>query len=453
MTSRGPFHLVVVGGGASAVQLIYALAKHAVRATEVTLIDRAATAGLGRAYSTHSDVHYLNVPAGNMSGDAEDSSHFLNWLNAGKIANRQWKASDFALRKHYGEYLQSLLQAARGKLAVNIIHGIVTEIRAQGDSWLVALDDGRAFLADVVALATGNEAPTPVRVPGADAVRSRLIDDPWDAKAKEKIPHDARVMLLGAGLTAIDIAMELFARNHGGEIVAVSRRALFPRFHDMTPRGELWISPPYPSSVCDLFNRIREHVGEGAGWQGRFDAMRPVIPALWDALTPNDKRRFLRHLRTLWNVHRHRGAPEVGVEISAALSRGKMRQEKGRLRELQPASRGFRAIVQHGRARKTIEADVFVNCMEPNASPARSTNPLLANLIGHGVARSDAVSLGLDVDAQSRVVSHAGEVHPSVFALGPLAIGRFWEITAIPEIRVQAGSVAKSVAALAETVP
>ena len=49
--------------------------------------------------------------------------------------------------------------------------------------------------------------------------------------------------------------------------------------------------------------------------------------------------------------------------------------------------------------------------------------------------------LGLEVDADSRVACAK-----RVWALGPLTKGRFWEIVAVPDIRMQAAQVAEDIA-------
>ena len=52
--------------------------------------------------------------------------------------------------------------------------------------------------------------------------------------------------------------------------------------------------------------------------------------------------------------------------------------------------------------------------------------------------------LGLfDHDA---LVGTDGRVSDGLFAIGPLTRGRFWEVTAVPDIRVQAASLAGQVA-------
>jgi uncharacterized NAD(P)/FAD-binding protein YdhS len=74
--------------------------------------------------------------------------------------------------------------------------------------------------------------------------------------------------------------------------------------------------------------------------------------------------------------------------------------------------------------------------------------PLVAGLVERGVARPDGLRFGLEVDGESRVIGRSGKPAPALFALGPLTSGRFFEITAVGEIRVQVSEVADRLTAL-----
>jgi hypothetical protein len=59
------------------------------------------------------------------------------------------------------------------------------------------------------------------------------------------------------------------------------------------------------------------------------------------------------------------------------------------------------------------------------------------------MARADALGLGFDVDAESRVIGADGAPSPALFAVGPLTKGALWEIVAVPDIRQQVRDVAR----------
>jgi uncharacterized NAD(P)/FAD-binding protein YdhS len=59
--------------------------------------------------------------------------------------------------------------------------------------------------------------------------------------------------------------------------------------------------------------------------------------------------------------------------------------------------------------------------------------------------RRPALQLGLATEQRSRVISRDGTVQRTLYALGTLARGSQWELTAAPEIRAQAREVAREI--------
>jgi uncharacterized NAD(P)/FAD-binding protein YdhS len=53
--------------------------------------------------------------------------------------------------------------------------------------------------------------------------------------------------------------------------------------------------------------------------------------------------------------------------------------------------------------------------------------------------------LGLDATRAGALVAHDGIVQDGFYAIGPLLKGVLWESTAMPEIRVQAASIAAEI--------
>jgi uncharacterized NAD(P)/FAD-binding protein YdhS len=70
-----------------------------------------------------------------------------------------------------------------------------------------------------------------------------------------------------------------------------------------------------PLTTLALLRTLRLEIkhceAAGGDWRSVIDGLRPQVQALWQALPLQEKRRFLRHLRPYWEVHRHRAAPPV----------------------------------------------------------------------------------------------------------------------------------------------
>jgi uncharacterized NAD(P)/FAD-binding protein YdhS len=145
---------------------------------------------------------------------------------------------------------------------------------------------------------------------------------------------------------------------------------------------------------------------------------------------------------THWSIHRHRLAPAMADRFEEALNRN-ARILKGRLTGLAPTgSASLSATITHRGKTSSLRIDRVINCTGPNSDPTKSYYPLIQNVIVSGHARSGAANLGLDVDEKNRVLDASGAIQHDLFAMGALTRGRWWEITAIPEISRQATELA-----------
>ena len=93
------------------------------------------------------------------------------------------------------------------------------------------------------------------------------------------------------------------------------------------------------------------------------------------------------------------------------------------------------------------EPDALVNCAGPASDFSRIGQPLLRGLLADGRLRPDPLRLGLDVAANLGIIDATGAVSDRLFAVGPVTRGRFWEVTAVPEIRRQCEALAEHLAA------
>ncbi len=447
-------HVVICGGGASAVMLVHALTKTAVQPLDITIVEEQTPVGPGLAYSTPSPSHLLNVPAGRMSADAGDAMSFVDWLNAQEGDTRAFDAKAFVPRTLYGSYLKDILSLAmadrHASVQVRERHARVEGVtRTAQNHWQLALSDGCWIGAEAVVIATGNERPRPYAAIAGDVDPSRIVQNPWDKDAKHAIARDATVALLGSGLTAVDVAVELLDRGHQGQINLVSRHGLLPRKHAPALVAACWLFPPYPHSIADLVRLTRAEARRTPGsdaWRTAVDALRPNLPAIWAELSDADKARFLRHVRPFWEVHRHRMAPDVAARMEGALADKRIALHRGRIAGIHKSATALEVRLKpHGQRAVSIAADIVVNCTGPDYNPRATRNPFIANLLSQGLARPDPLHLGIDTDDNDCVLGADGSPQQNLYALGPVARGRLWEVTAIPEIRHQAALLSRRI--------
>ncbi|MEU8203800.1 FAD/NAD(P)-binding protein [Streptosporangium sp. NPDC049046] len=434
--------VAVVGGGASGtLAAVHLLREARARNTplEVVLIDRYGRHALGQAYSTTDPHHLLNACANKMSGLDDDPGHFLRWaLDDGLDVSE----SDYLPRQTYGRYLRDLLADAE-EWPVRVVRRVKGTVSAltRDRGVRVHLSGGGGIDAEAVVLALGNRAQS-ARPPIVDEKSPGYVADPWAPDALSEIRDGAPVLVLGTGLTMVDVAVSV-TRAHPDTVVhAVSRHALLPRPH---PRP---VPPPVPTpipdgplGIGDLLRAVRLAVRDNGGdWYGVVDGLRPQAQRLWARLTPDDQRRFLGLAARHWEVHRHRIPPPTAARIADLRAAGRLHLIRGRLLRATAGPRGLRAQVSTDGAVRELDVGWLVNATGPGTDIAR--DPLLARLVADGVVRPDRLRLGLDADPGGAVLDASGEADDRIFTLGPLLRGSLYETTAIPEIRAQAAALA-----------
>ena len=427
-------HVAIVGAGLSgALQAI-----HLARAdARVTLIEREHVPGRGVAYGTDRPEHLLNVPARRMSGLAEDVDHFTRWWAA-----RGGGEEDYAPRMVFGGYVRELL--AEAGEAVEIILGDAVDVEP-GER--VRLADGRAIDAEAVILAPGNLRPAlPGRI-DSEALGDAWVGDPWAGDFIAGLGTADTILLIGTGLTAVDVALTLDARGFEGNILALSRRGLAPRAHE--PREPL-VAPQeaLPTDCIGLLRRIRRRSTE-VGWRSAVHELRSVTQSLWRGAPLAERRRFLRHLRPWWDVHRHRIAPAVGATIDRMQAAGRLRFAAGKIVSVVPDGGGARLEwrPRGGDAVESVAARKIVNCTGPELDIVRAGEPLFDALIASGRIRPDVCRIGIDVDEELRAIGADARPSECLFAIGPMTRGAFWESIAVPDIRGQAARITSRLAA------
>ena len=393
--------------------------------------------GRGVAYSTTEPVHLLNVPAEGMSAIAGEPDHFATRFEAEGGHRR-----GFAQRRFFASYLADILDEAVDSGDVDLVHRSAQGAARSEDGWTIRFDDGSSFDAQSVVLAIGNQEPAVLRAFG-DAGR-RYIPNPWGNEARAAVEDLARsggdALLVGSGLTMVDLVLSLDAAGHRGGVLALSRRGQAPRGHaDFDPAPVEAADVPY-GAVRSLWRWLRRRSAE-VGWRAAIDSLRPHSHELWQSLDTEEQRRFLRHARPYWDVHRHRIAPEVAATVAQLIADERLQIIAGRIISATERTEGIEVEFRRRgseKSRRRSFAYAF-NCTGPLHSIERTRDPLLRSLLDRSEVRPDQLGIGLAVDENAR----AGE---RLWALGPLTKGRYWEIIAVPDIREQAAAVAEDIA-------
>jgi len=434
-------HVAIIGAGFSGTLQAINLLRH--DGPRATLIERAPVPGLGLAYGAAYEDHLLNVRAAGMSAFPDDPGHFTRWLAENGNGDA---GATFPQRVAYGAYLRDQLDKAIAGAGdrLRVVRGDVTDVVRAGEGARVTLTDGETIDADAAVLAVGNLPPHDPPGFGGKLSAERYKSDPWDRSVPTGLSDDDVVLLIGTGLTMVDIALLLESSGFKGRIVALSRRGLIPHRHEAPGAGHAKLTQRPLESPAALLWTVRKR-GDAIGWRNAVDELRPYTQAMWANASDAERRRFLRHLRPWWDVHRHRLAPQIADRLAAMIERGQLEIVAGKTVEAEEGPDGI-AVTWRRRGSDSPEmllAQRVINCTGPQSDLARTTEPLLATLTRRGVIRPDAAHIGLDVDGSARTIAADGTPNDWLYALGPMTRGAFWEIVAVPDIRQQSWDLAR----------
>jgi len=448
MSVGGVARVVIVGGGCSGTLLAAEIMSGAGnRPVEVVVVDPGDTPGRGVAYSTSCPSHLLNVPAEQMSAHAGRPGHFAAWAHQ---RDQGLSNLSFAPRILYGDYLAEVWRDAANRAAPgsSLSHRRSRAVSAQrsatGASVCIGLDDGSRLEADHVVLAMGNLAPRAAAAGSQGiAASTRYIADPWRPGALDTVTGS--VLLIGTGLTAIDVTLALADRGIVGPIRAVSRHGLLPRSHrpaaaPVPPMA----SAPAERTVRSLVEMLRRNAVEHGDWRRAVDELRPHVVEVWRTAPDAERRRFMRHAARFWEVHRHRMAPEVADRVGSLLATHRLTVRAGSIAGYQDRQGDVEVLV---RRRGSTEIERFsashvINCTGPQLRISDAGDPFVDHLLAAGLVQPGPYGLGLDVAEDGAIIDATGARAGNLWTIGPLRRGVEWETTAAREIRCQAVALA-----------
>ena len=330
MTTGRANSIIIVGGGASGVVLAAHLLKSPNPDLRVTLIEKRPHFGQGMAYSTLLSAHVLNVSAAGMSAYADDPGNFARWLLERGLAKPD-QGPFYAPRSLYARYLKELLDELEARERetgrLRLIREESLSISPTTSGVEVALANGTSVVAHLAVLATGHDEQ-----PGAGQGHAIRMG----TEADTALDADARVLVLGTGLSMVDAFLSLEQRGHQG------------RDHRRVPARAAAVAAPQGQSdqarcrrhparhPAFLFRRLvprpdprKPKGGHRLARRGR--GLRPFNQKIWQNWPSSAKRRFVEHTKAWWDIHRHRLAPQVHARVTKAVQAGRIRPVAGRV--------------------------------------------------------------------------------------------------------------------------
>lgn len=502
--------IAVVGGGASATAFLSALVKQVSAETcgeapDVLVFEPTGPCGPGVAYGEDTEVALLNRPVPAMSVDYMDRGHFRRWLGQNRLLPGQVERgqSPFVPRSWFGRYLAEMFRSACEDLSnlggsVQVCREAVRDVRHEGDEIVVLPEHSGPRSTDELVLCLGSVPARDVyRLSGAPG----YLHHPYPVRALadrivERAAGDARrdggeVLVLGSGLTAVDVALELGRRTDAPHVTIASRSGALPDVRcdfgagDIAPdlvedvrrrleRGDaLGLDDlagllngalkrrgttlrdalrPFLRRSCgaELLRARMDAPGPAAALQQCVVALTPWYSRLWRALDPESSKEFNRRYGRIFTCLRS-PMPAVNARRLLELSDSGAITFRSGITDVSshvPAdgSTGgarFTAAFDNGETR-TFGITVNATGRGIDVGAARPGS-LIEALSMRGIARPHPLG-GLDVDPDSNEVLNArGERSPLLHVVGDLSSGVHFHTSSMEYVATQARRVAEQV--------
>jgi uncharacterized NAD(P)/FAD-binding protein YdhS len=457
--------ICIIGGGYSGAAAAIQFAKQATASLEIMVVEPRAAVGGGTAYSTSDPAVRLNVEDSLMVVHTDALDSYSRWLDesGARFADPEGVTDDgefFARRDSFGRYMaDEIAQAATANVSGSLIRHCqdhATGFTRKTDHLHVSLASGGSVSADMIVLALGNERPAALRaLPPEVLAHPACLADPWTAGGLDNVEQNDRVLLVGSGLTSVDVIASLTRRGHQGRIDAISRRGLLPLVQGEFPGiAELLrrSSAPVPAlvqqhgepeTVAEVLRWVRADarasMADGRSWRDAFDRVRDAAKYVWPRLSLTERRRFFRHLKPFYDCHRFRLAPQISKVIEDRRTAGTLSVKAARVVGGDAAG-GRLSIAIRARHQTEIVRDTYdrvINCTGPNPDPAQSQIGLLRDALSDGLLTADPTGIGLAVNERCETLQPDGSAATDILALGPLTRGYFGEVVAVAQITMQ----------------
>jgi uncharacterized NAD(P)/FAD-binding protein YdhS len=419
--------VVIVGGGCSGVLVACQLLLKATRPLDIVIFEKHAQLGSGVAYATDCTEHILNVPNQAMSAFPEYKQHFIKWLESNSYP---CEPLGFSQRHLYALYLRDCLKeaiqiGAKVGAALKIVHDEVVEILPVINSgWNVLSKNNVSYKTQVVILALG------------------IFLRPHK---QHHLMTDSTVAIIGSGLSMADAILKLKQHKHRGEITVFSRNGRLPLAHDLRSYSMLAaIEWPVIMSLLQTYKQFKRKLEEYCvksdyPWQALMDSLRPYTQQLWQHWDLQNKQQFLRHIRSRWDAHRHRVAPQIEAELHRLQQLGFFKLKHAAVANLQSTDDGFLSYCElPNQVVRAQRFDSIIDCAGLISDYTKANSEVLQRLFRQEIIAPGPLNRGLQAGAN-------GKLAAGLYTLGFALHGMLWESIAVPELRVQAEEIATAV--------
>lgn len=418
----------IIGGGASGALAALHCWDRLRNLAEILVFESKDELGRGRAYSTVDEVYLLNVSVSKMSAFSHLPDDFTDWLIEKYPELQQLKHWPFVPRIYYGEYLQDRLKEISPE-CFRHVKGHVNKVYQTQKDYRLSMADGSEEVVEYLILATGYQDNQAFEfIDRLGQLRSHVIQAN-EIESHSTSRFSGHVLVIGAGLTALDIWKRLEG-NESLTITFLSRHGLLPLPHDSITQN-LKLPQLAGMSPLQIFQALRcIHVSGPNSWAAIADQVRSQAQRIWTCWTDIERQRFLRHLKSYWEVIRHRTPITLHQEVKDAMTEGRLHLLAGRVAGMSEELGQIKITYRDRNANVLRELSVDWIFLATGLS------------IHQSLLRPDEIP---GVYPCPYGFGYINETAARLWTIGPASKSTFWEITAVPDIRDQARAIAEEI--------
>ncbi|HYD18043.1 MAG TPA: FAD/NAD(P)-binding protein [Patescibacteria group bacterium] len=481
--------IVVVGGGfAGTTLLTHTLLRIAADPTitepvKILMVERHQEqmhGGVAYSHGAAYKKHNLNAGANSLDmfpgGDPpEGFQTFVQYIQA-KAADGHPEMLDNLInpsRQLVHAYITDMLEIAKEKAGAKVDLEVAlrkaTHIEEKPDGGaIIEFGDGSSVECCHAILATGFQEAVAPRFAQKAADHPHFMDAPYSAKAnslyEDAVAHpNSRTLVIGTGLTAMDIAARLINTGYTGEIVMMSRRGLMHNTYEDTPPEEYLAKGKMIGEARDIDTlEISKHrpkfleaettaelvktlVTEFNEWRAQ-GYTSPEILIYWERFVPDVCAKFPhKDLAALFADHealitssRVGVTPNTGITVREGMKNGQIQVAMGAIKDISPGPDGTLVAtynpaqgdismvsMQFNAAEKRTEQasfDYVFSAMGNTSNyampPEHISDPLWRGLMQDGKAQPHWTKSGIAVSKDFSMLDAEGNASTSISVIG-----------------------------------
>ncbi|MFN8576286.1 MAG: FAD/NAD(P)-binding protein [Candidatus Sericytochromatia bacterium] len=452
--------IAIIGAGFCGTITAVNLIKYSTEPIKIFLIESRKEFAKGVAYSTSNLLHLLNVRASGMSAFDDEPEHFLKWLknnNDNPLISNNINENDFISRSIYGLYLKSILDEYKSiAIDKNIklieINDKAINVIKKEQNIVINFENNSEILVDKLLIATGNYKPRNINIKDNNFYENNsYYQDPWGSNIFENYNELENILLIGSGLTMVDLVLSFYQRKHKGLIYVISPHGYLPQSHKEVSKYKNFLDENnLPTTALKAFkiikNEIREAKKNNIDWRSVIDSIRPFNQRIWLNFSLYEKKSFMSHLRHRWGVLRHRMAPEIANIFDELINKHQIKVYAGKIHELVYRDNNINVLFTDKKSKctNTLTVSKVINCTGPEADILKIDDLLIKNLINNGIIKPDEMNLGIDSIIDGNIINKDNIIEENIYTIGTNLKGLLWESTAVPELRKQTYKIALS---------